>query len=69
MTLANLHSLNGMACTFVIAETRYADREMIGIMAGKSANPRQAIPWAIAQVSGGWQIQIFCIGMMFFIPF
>jgi amino acid permease len=58
-----------MAYNFVIAETQYANREMIGIMAGKSANPRQAFPRAIAQVSGGWQILIFYIGMMFFIPF
>ncbi|KAJ5691871.1 hypothetical protein N7462_001294 [Penicillium macrosclerotiorum] len=58
-------SINGVAKTFVVAGTLYAGTEMVGITAGESENPRQAVPRAIQQVF--WRILIFYIGTIFFI--
>ncbi|KAJ5508021.1 hypothetical protein N7527_010164 [Penicillium freii] len=58
-------SINGVAKTFVVAETLYAGTEMVGITAGESANPQKAVPRAIKQVF--WRILIFYVGTIFFI--
>ncbi|GLI81610.1 hypothetical protein PoHVEF18_009995 [Penicillium ochrochloron] len=58
-------SINGVAKTFVVAGTLYAGTEMVGITAGESKNPQEAVPRAIKQVF--WRILIFYIGTIFFI--